>query len=101
MVHPLHCFFLSLAWSSIDARDWTQIKTSAPTAAIGGVTGNSGTLLQTISTGITEIANTNISAHECKNQARDIINVGAAMHGPTRMRELRLEASIDMLAYII
>ena len=32
---------------------------------------------------------------------QDIINVGAAMHGPTRMRELRLEASIDMLAYII
>lgn len=68
---------LFLQSRSIDTSDWTQIKLSVSTATFGEVTGNSGTLIQTISTGITEIANTNISAQEHKNQARDIINVEA------------------------
>ena len=48
--------------NSIDTQDWTQIKDTAPAAAIDGVTRNSGTLLQTISMGITEISATNTSA---------------------------------------
>ena len=62
---------------SIDGRNWTQIKLSAPTAAISGVAGNSGSLLQTILTGITAIADTNKFAPKRKNQACDLINVGA------------------------
>ena len=54
------CLFPQL--DSIDGRDWTQIKISAPTATVSGVAGNSGIVLQTISTGITAIADTNCFA---------------------------------------
>lgn len=60
---------------SINTRDWTQIKNITPTAAISGVTGNLGTLLQTVSTGSTEIVEPNTSAWECKSRAKDIINI--------------------------
>ena len=62
---------------SIDGRDWTQIKISAPTATISGVAGNSGTVLQTILMGITAIADTNKFAQERKEQRSDLINVRA------------------------
>ena len=61
--------------NSIDGSDWTQIKLSAPTAAVSGVAGNFGTVLQTILTGITAIADTNKFAQERKNRASDSINV--------------------------
>ena len=52
---------------SIYGRNWSQIKLSAPTAAISGVAGNSDPLLQTILTGITAIADTNKFAQKRKN----------------------------------
>ena len=65
--------------NSIDGRDWPKIKLFAPTTATAGVAGNSGTLLQTILTGITAIVDTNTLAQERKNQAGNVINVGALL----------------------
>ena len=41
------------------------------------MTGNSGTLSQTISTDITKITASDTSAQEYKNRARDTINIAA------------------------
>ena len=63
---------------SIDGKDWTQLTTTAPTVtAPGGVVGNSGTVLQTISTGITALADTNRFVQERKERRSDIINTRA------------------------
>ena len=60
---------------SIDGRDWTQIKIFTPTASVSGVAGNSCTVLQTISSVITAIVDTNQFAQEQKEQCSNLINV--------------------------
>ena len=78
---------------SIDGRDWSQITTTAPTAvAPGGVVGNSGTVLQTISTGITALADSNRFVQERRQLRSDVINTRAL---PQDVQDIYMKVNTD------